>query len=146
MFPETLVIYPSLATLASAEFLAILARSKDLQVLAMRRSQRSTHEQARVNRGLARAVLLELMGFVPVSVALSLLTLRPLMFANFQTWLASTDGIVALHALLGVASYGFPYASLRAAIVKIAVETVERQKLAVPADRVAKAGGPRGNH
>lgn len=115
--------HPKLIVLLSAELVCILIRQEDVKVIAKSKSQRTEIEQHSMDRGVLRAMLLELFVFVPVSVALLLLLSSPI--ASFLIGKAAFPiSSVFINALLGVLSYGFPFATLREVITKIALNTL----------------------
>lgn len=118
---------PLVFTFVSAELLFLLVRSSDIIVLVKSDRQRSNREKHRARRGLLRAVLLEATVFVPASATLLLLTAPQLFPAAL-----STTGGRANYALLGILSYGFPFATLRAMITRIALNTLREFALLVP--------------
>jgi hypothetical protein len=107
-------------TLLAAELFFVLVRSKDITTLVKRPLQRSVHEQHRFARGLLRSVVLEMAVFVPASAAL-LLLISPLF-----VW----PSVIAPHphaafTLLGIASYGFPFATVKRFITRAALNTLK---------------------
>ena len=104
-------------SLLSAELLLLLSRSADVVILAKRFDQRSARETHRVVRGLARALILESVVFVPASVTL-LLLLSPLVIG--PKLLPS----VPIYAALGLVSYGFPFVTVKVVITRVALNTL----------------------
>jgi len=98
----------------------MLVKSGDLKNLAKRNGQRTAAERQRVTRGLLRSLLLECLVFVPAS-AILLLLLAPLMVSATTT----TERIRAVHVLLGIVSYGFPFATVRTIVTRTALNTLK---------------------
>ena len=102
--------YPQIMALLSAELVFLLARSSDIIVVLKLPKQRTKLEQSRVDRGLLRSIVLEGILFVPVS-AILLILLVPLLLP--KQMLDGTRPVKAVYALMGIVSYGFPYAAIR---------------------------------
>jgi len=83
----------------------------------------SLAEQKQRQRGLGRSVLLEALLFVPTSVLLVLLTVAPFLVIGF-TGTISAVGELPFYGLLGLASYGFPFAAVRRLVTKAALNTL----------------------
>jgi hypothetical protein len=111
----------SLYIFVSAELLFLLVRSSEIQVLAKAQSQRTQAEQGRVARGLVRSLVLESVLFVPVSAGLALLTVAPLLSNRV---LSAGVPEYACYSFLGLASYGFPFATIRHLVTRIALKTL----------------------
>jgi hypothetical protein len=122
MLPFT--AHPSLITLVASELFLIIVRSGDISILIKNRTQRNNEEQARVSGGLLRSLVLEFLLFVPASAALVLLLL-PLVKARFEGLFTSPNGVAGFYALLGLVSYGFPFALIRRAVTRIALLTLK---------------------
>lgn len=118
-----LTSYPALLTFISAELLCLLVLSGEIRIICKRPSQRSSSEQKQVERGLPRSILLELLLFVPVSVALALLVVRPLL-KGMLPQLSLFQEPATFYSLLGVASYGFPFATVKRAVTRMALRTL----------------------
>jgi hypothetical protein len=115
------MLSPKLIIFVSAELIFLLVKSREIQIIAKRKSQRTSSEQREVDRGLVRAILLELLLFVPVSATLILL-ITPLILTDSR--LSRINSPLALYALLGILSYGFPFAAVRRLITQIAMKTL----------------------
>jgi hypothetical protein len=122
---------PEVWTFVAAELVLVLARSRDLTVLIKSKAQRTRLEQQDVNRGLLRGLFLEALLFVPAS-SLLLLLLSPVVLP--VTMSSSTPSTTAAYALVGIASYGFPFAAIKRAITRIAANTLREFVTLVPAD------------
>lgn len=122
----------SLTTLASAELFLLLLRSSEIKALAKSSRQRTQDERKLVERGLARSVVLDVVLFAPASVILALIILKPLVPVN--QWSTAADG------LLGIASYGFPYAAVRALVTRVALKTLH--EFALITVQAGKQGEP----
>ena len=125
--------YLLIAFIAS-ELMLLLVRSGDITVLAKSPTQRTKVEQKRVENGLGRSILLEMSAFVPASVVLVFLCLRPfVLHSSFVSSLSVSP--YALNSLLGVMSYGFPFGLLRRIIVRMALSTLkEFAQIAIKAE------------
>ena len=120
MLEQLTAFYPALITLLCAELFCVIVRNGEILILFKRRSQRTATEQKQVERGLSRAITLELFIFVPASVVLALLIVRPLLVAVTSQF-AVFQNPTTVHALLGVASYGFPFATVKKVITRMAL-------------------------
>lgn len=110
-----------LVTLVCAELFLVLARYREINVLAKKRCQRTSAEQRELGRGLGRALLLDFMVFLPASVVLVWITIRP-WFTQFSIVSLATAGSAYLpDAWLGIISYVFPFATVRWVITRIAL-------------------------
>ena len=105
----------------SAELLLVLMRSKDIQVLAKAHSQRTQPQQESISRGLIRSLVLESVLFVPVSAGLVLLTVAPFLSGKI---LSIGVPAYACYSLLGLISYGFPFAIIRHVVTRTALKTL----------------------
>jgi hypothetical protein len=113
-----------LVPLLCAELYLIIVRVKQITILFKRRDQRRQSEQQVVDRGLFRSMVLEAFLFVPVSAALATLIVLPLMMQTGWAQRASTNLQLVLHGLVGLISYGFPYALVRTLITRMAYKTL----------------------
>ena len=121
-------LHPRAMIYVGAILLCILVRSQDITIVLKRKSQRTPNEQKKVDRGLGRSILLELLIYVPVSGTLVLLGVAPILTGPFSDQNSLQKG-VTFNTLLGIASYGFPFASLRAIITKFALLTLSKYAL-----------------
>jgi hypothetical protein len=119
MFNITLV--PHLVTIISAEIIFLLVRSSDILIMLKSLKQRTPSEQLRIDRGLTRSVVIEGIIFVPASAVL-LIFLAPLLIPTHLN--NTTTPVAATDALIGVVSYGFPFASVRRIMTVIALNTL----------------------
>jgi len=108
-------------TFVSAELFFILVRSGDLKNLFKRPGQRTKVESNQYSRGLARSVVLEAFIFVPASAVLLLLIAVPIVHSMTM----SPEKMRAVYALLGIASYGFPFGMVRVLITRAALNTLK---------------------
>jgi len=116
--------HPWLITLAASELFFIIVRSRDITVLFKKTTQRTEQEEKSVERGLLRAILGELLLFVPASNALGLLLL-PLIRGKFDSAFSSPDTSLSVYALVGLVSYGFPFAAVRKIVTNVALNTLK---------------------
>jgi hypothetical protein len=93
--------------LLCAEGLLILASTKSITICIKRPGQRTPAESKLVARGLVRELLCEVLIFVPVSVVLASIVVRPILAKIPALSDANVDGMV------GMISYGFPYRTLK---------------------------------
>ena len=111
---------PWIVTFLSAELFFLLIRSSDIKTLAKRPAARTDNEIYRATHGLRTALLLECLLFVPAS-ALLLLLIAPLILSP----VLSPARLNAVHAALGIASYGFPFGAVRALVTRAALNTLK---------------------
>ncbi|HTU43959.1 MAG TPA: hypothetical protein VMF91_02785 [Bryobacteraceae bacterium] len=98
-----------------------MARSDDIKILAKRDNQRTPIERKQVERGLRRGVVLDLVLFAPASVCLLYLAFSPVVEARFPVpWRATA------FALLGVISYGFPFATVRRFVTRLTLGIIQK--------------------
>lgn len=102
----------------SATLFLLLARSRDLTILVKSRKQRTEDEQKEVDRGMLRSIMLEVVVFVPASATLALLVVLPLLESKIPNTRTA-------YAMVGLVSYGFPFAAMRAIVVRIAQNTLK---------------------
>ena len=113
----------SLITLGCAELLFLLVRSKNILIAVKRENQRSTSEKLEIKQGLCRALWLEGLVFVPASSVLAILVIKAFLTkAGLPAWIGNQQ---SFDGLLGIASYGFPFATLRAVVTRIALGTLK---------------------
>ena len=117
-----------LFSLLSAECFAILANHETISIAIKSKRQRTLPEGHQIGRGLLRSLALELLLFVPISVALGLLIIRPLFLRT--AWFASLasgslEQQLAFYGLLGAACYGFPFVAIRQILTKVALKTLK---------------------
>jgi hypothetical protein len=115
-----MMISPVLIAFLAAELFFLVARSKDFTTLIKRENQRTPREHNRVTRGLLRSTLLEALVYVPASTAL-LELLQPLLLPSTL----ELRQLQAVHALIGLVSYGFPFTAIRLLFTKIALSTLK---------------------
>lgn len=116
--------YGYLFMLVGAELFVLLVRSQEIVILAKSGSQRSVLEQRRVDRGLLRMILLELFLFVPTSAALFFFV-GPALFHKWDVFPLNARQHASGYFLLGILSWGFPFASIRALITRVAMRTMQ---------------------
>jgi hypothetical protein len=114
----------SLFSLVSAELLVIILRSKDIIILVKTNSQRTATEQREIDRGLLRSIVLEMLLFVPASVALFVLICRPYALTLDRVRLLASVHAHAFDGLLGIVSYIFPFAAFRRVVREMALRTL----------------------
>jgi hypothetical protein len=114
-------------TLACAELFGVLVRRRELLILFKQIPQRTDRENKQVAAGIGRSLVLEAVLFIPVSATPAHLILQPWILAlePFRE-MASTSlhGNLSFCGIMGIVSYGFPFASLRQLVVRIAVQTL----------------------
>ncbi len=121
-------IHPELVTLMAAELIFLLVRSPDILILVKSARQRSNDEQHRIERGLARGIVVEALIFAPASAFL-LILLAPFLLPDRLINIS----VSASYAALGVISYGFPFATIRRVVTLVALNTLsEFARLAPP--------------
>ncbi len=138
----------NLATLIGAWLFFLLMNARSLNTLVKKDEQRKQDEKQAVSEGLQRVVALEFFLLVPASAGLVIL-LMPFL-VNLVTGLSAlnhgtAEQRVALHTMMGIISYGFPFRQLRERLVgKVMQETglaLEGQAEAGPAVAVQRRGG-----
>jgi hypothetical protein len=105
-----------LIALVCAEGLLILTSVDTLKIAVKRSDQRTSGERKRVSHGLFREFIGEFFIFVPVSVVLAMIVLRPFLLRIPALPQDAADG------LLGTISYGFPYRTLKHWVLRAAVK------------------------
>lgn len=129
MYSHCLISQEYMCVLVSwlaAELLLVLVRQREILVISKKHDQRTKRERYQVRRGLRKSLLLEVVLFVPVSVALLFLVVRPLAVKNGLVASFAADHPISFCALLGTISYGFPFATLRRFVTKVALETLKK--------------------
>lgn len=116
--------------LLSAELVFVLTRAPDILVVCKSRKQRTSGERVRVDAGLRRSLIIEFLVFVPASAALVLL-LAPLYLGRVTGGADRSE----VYALVGVVSYGFPFAGLKRVVTNMALRTL-RDFAAIAAEPV----------
>ena len=114
--------------LICAEMLLFIVRSRQFNILIKTPQQRTQRENKEVNRGLFRCVALEALIFVPVSVVLVFVTIRPfaMLLPPVSAWSQSSQQMdTAVHAMLGIASYGFPFLTFRRLVLAVAFGAIK---------------------
>ena len=112
----------------SAELIFILVRSADILILLKSEEQRTGVERQRMKRGLLRSIVFDGLLFVPSSSAL-LILLSPLLLIRYSSQDAPT---MAVNALIGVVSYGFPFTAVRRIVTIVALNTLREFANIVP--------------
>jgi hypothetical protein len=107
-------------TLGCAEAFLCLVRSRDLIVLCKSDPQRTEDERTRVRHGLLRSFLVEVLLLVPLSVFLVFVAIRPILLKTGAAALGD-----AFDGLVGVISYGFPFATLKEVVTRVALRTLK---------------------
>jgi len=116
--------HPWLIILLASELFLVITRSREITILVKKPTQRTEEEQKNVERGLFRSILLELLLFVPASVVLVLLLL-PLARNKFVSFFTSPGSWMAAYSLVGLISYGFPFAAVRQIVTRVALHTLQ---------------------
>jgi hypothetical protein len=111
---------PWVFTFVTAELLFLLVRSQDFKNIVKKDQQRTARERHRLSRGLVRAIMLDMLVFVPASCTLLLLLSTLIVFRQEEPM-----HVRASYATLGLVSYGFPFAALRAIVTRIALNTLK---------------------
>lgn len=108
---------------ASAELFSLLARAGAIRILIKAPDQRTADEEHRRQHGLGRGLLLEFLALVPASCVLALWLSTPLI----DRWLdarSTASSLRAAYTLLGICSYGFPFATVKGTVTAIALTTL----------------------
>jgi hypothetical protein len=122
------ILYAHGITVLSAELIFILVRSADILILLKSEEQRTGVERQRMKRGLLRSIVFDGLLFVPSSSAL-LILLSPLLLIRYSSQDAPT---MAVNALIGVVSYGFPFTAVRRIVTIVALNTLREFANIVP--------------
>jgi len=107
----------------SAELFSLLARAAAIRILIKKPAQRDALETKQWRQGLGRGLLLEFLVFVPASCVLAIWLSTPFI----DRWLdprSAASSFRAAYTLLGVCSYGFPFATVKAIVTTIALTTL----------------------
>src|SRR5256885_1656056 len=104
-----MVWFPAEAvTLIAAELIALLTRTADVTIALKKAAERTEAEQERIRRGLRKELILDFGLYVPASVALLLLTVRPMLSVDLMSRPYAD-------ALLGTIAYAFPFTAFKKA-------------------------------
>jgi hypothetical protein len=121
------------ALFATAQLLFLIVRSQDIIIALKPKHARTQVEEHRMQHGLLRSLLLEMFVFTPASATLVLLTVAPFLPSEL-----TQDHPVAVYAVLGCSSYGFPFAAVRALVTRIALKTLQEFAVIVEAEDTSK--------
>ena len=113
--------YPLIVSFICGFLFLLLTRSQDIIKILKRDGQRTEEEKLQFKQGLSRALILEAFLFLPASIVLFRLTIFPLIYEKL---LLLRQDIVLWYAVLGIAAYGFPFASVRGFIKMMALRTL----------------------
>ena len=94
----------------------VLTSVNTLKIAFKRPDQRTFGEKRRVSGGLFREFIGEFFVFVPVSVVMAMIVLRPFVVKIAALPQDAVDG------LLGTVSYGFPYKALKQWVLRATVK------------------------
>jgi hypothetical protein len=111
-----------------AELMLLIIRASQLQTIVKPENQRTASERTLIQRGLTRSVTLEAMLFVPASVLLVFITVRPflMMLTPIRAvTAASPDVNMAFYGALGLSSYGFPFGLFKKIVSRIALVSLK---------------------
>jgi hypothetical protein len=140
------VFLSTVTSLAAAELLLILMRTREIIIISKAPHQRTSEEQFQVERGLKRQVALEILLFVPVSVFFMSLFMRNVLAELAAFKVLHTAHPVSFDAMIGSISYGFPFAGIRQWIVGMAIRgledilTASREKKKIQSNRAGRSG------
>lgn len=119
-----------LFTLLGAVLYALLYRGRDITVLIKSEQQRNEQEQAAVEGGLLRSLLVEFLALIPASSLLFFLIL-PLFFkiTRFGDTLQATLAgdfwlLLAFYVGAGMVSYNFPFVLVKEMATRITLNTL----------------------
>lgn len=80
-----------------------------------------------VERGLCRSIALESVFFLPASVLLVLVVIRPLLLVSPVGFIFRSEAFrSSASGFLGVISYQFPFATVRRVITQMALHTLQK--------------------
>ncbi|WP_309387277.1 hypothetical protein [Cerasicoccus frondis] len=100
-----------------AELFYLLSQSFSIRILIKSEKQRRQDEQERVENGLRREILCDFLMFVPISAIL--------LYTLASPWIPFAVEDKAL-PILGLASYGFPFATLKTIIVRHSLKVAKQ--------------------
>jgi hypothetical protein len=118
---------PLLISLLAAELFTTLVRTREIRAICKNEIHRTNKEKREIENGLARSVLLDFACFVPVSVILTFVIVTPFLMgiSAVSIFVAkSSRHSMAFYGLLGIVSYGFPFAALRRWVTLVALNTL----------------------
>ena len=114
-----------LVLLLCAEAYLIIARLNEITILLKRRDQRRLSEQQTVEHGLFRSIAVEALLAVPASAVLAAFILLPL---AMQIGWVQRISPYAVHGLLGLICYQFPYSVLRTLLTRSGLKELTKYK------------------
>lgn len=113
--------------LVSAELFLLLCRRREITILSKRDVELTAAEKKEKHQGLLRSVMLEAFLFVPASLFLFLVVVRPLLTMSRFGFVFATEPVHSSTAgFMGVVSYQFPFAAVRRVITQSALHTLQR--------------------
>ncbi len=101
----------------------LLIRSQDVIIIFKTKTQRTERENFLIEHGLRRYLFIELFILLPASITLFRLIIFPLIRDKL---LQINSNISAWYALMGVVAYGFPFATIRLILIRIALATLKK--------------------
>ena len=123
-----LIKFPIIIALTSGIMFFLLIKSKDIIIIFKRKLQRTEEEKSRIEHGLIKSLLLEIFIFIPISIFLFHLAIMPFIIDKL---LSIKYSISAWYALMGIIAYGFPFATVKGFVTKMALNTlIEFAKIA----------------
>jgi hypothetical protein len=115
----------SIVSLGCAELFMLLAHGPEVKILFKKDSQLSSKERKEIEGGLARSVLVDGIVFVPASIVLMLIIIRP-MLLTFLPWARFTASLPSnsMSGLLGIIGYQFPFITVKKVVMRMALITL----------------------
>lgn len=112
---------PYLLALISGFLFAIIANTNEIKIIIKNNKQRTKEERDRINCGLIRTTIFELLIIMPTSVTLFWIAI----FSFSKPRLLDINADISIWAALsGIASYGFPFAITKKLISHLAIQTI----------------------
>jgi hypothetical protein len=117
----------ALISLVCAWLFSFLMSSREITVLIKKDSQLSISERKEKGRGLLRCIVLQTILFVPASVFLMLLIVRPVLVMSPVAFaFKTTPASISTAGLLGILSYQFPFAAMKRIVTHFALRTLQK--------------------
>jgi hypothetical protein len=117
----------ALISLFCAWLFSFLISSPEITVLIKKNSQLTPSERKAKEKGLLRSIVLQTVLFVPASVFLVLLIVRPILAVSpVALAFITASAKFSASGLLGILSYQFPFAAVKRAVTHFALRTLQK--------------------
>ena len=114
--------YPIILAFITAALFYLITNSADIKVILKKNDQRTESEKNRIKRGLFKEKLFDMILFVPISVALFFMIVFPLINKTLESLITDTN---TRYSMMGIIAYGFPFATVKRIISKIALNALK---------------------